>query len=417
MKLDLANGACFPAGEWGTWSLCVKFRQGGELLRISAADGSELLTCVFAEDALTVTLHYDANAAPLTLRSARVAGGGFALSATPARVALLADGKVLDEEWVLGKIPFGGSSCRGSASAVWEDRAMPDPPFVPETFTDLSHWKPDGENTNVGDCMPFADGDLYRLYYLFDRRHHRSKWGLGAHQWAQVSSRDLVHWVTHPMAVGIDEPWEGSICTGSHIKNGDTYYAFYAVRMSDRTPARLTWATSRDGEHFQKSGKYLSLGAPYESVSALDPKVFRTEDGRFHMLVTTSFAKENVGALAHLVSDDLEHWEQLDPFIRLEIPDQPECSDHIRFGDWYYLIYSNFGQAHWFRSKDPLGPWEAPEDNLVAAEDVIVPKGAVVMGRLIFTGFTREGKAYGGNFIQYEAIPDAAGDLTFRKMD
>lgn len=407
--------ACSP--EHWSLELEIPAAPAGDLLRIYTQDQKDLVLCTYREGVLEVSLHYSARETPLILRSELRAPGAVTVSGTPSRVALLSGGKVVDEEWPLGKILFENALYSPLTEAVFRDVAAEEPEFVPEYFTGISSWKPAGENTNIGDCMPFADGDTYRLFYLFDRRRHQSKWKLGAHQWAQVSSKDLVHWRTHPLAIGIDEQFEGSICTGSHIRVGDRYYAFYAVRMSDRSPARLTWAVSPDGEHFEKSGKYITLKEPYDSVSARDPKVFLADDGQFHMLVTTSVEKRKFGALAHLVSKDLEHWEQLPPFRILDIAAQPECPDFIRFGDWYYLIYSNFGMAKWYKSKTPSGPWEAPEDNLIDAQNVVVPKGAFLGTRLIFAGFTKDGTEYGGNFILYEAFQDGNGNLTFQKKD
>lgn len=418
MEFEWKNASRFPRVVPDVWSIACRIPANatGGLFRAISPAGDEILAATLNENVLEIRLHYDAREVPLRLRATVVPPASVILSAMPNRVALMGEGRVLDEEWPLGVVPFADAECEAAISVTFSDSPVEEPAFCKESFTNIEMWRPAGENTNVGDCMPYSDGELYRVYYLFDRRHHKSKWGLGAHQWAQVSSKDLVHWETHPMAIGIDEQFEGSICTGSVIRNGNTYFAFYAVRMSDYSPARLTWATGTDGDHFTKSGKYITLKEPYESVSARDPKVFRTDDGTFHMLVTTSIAERNVGALAHLVSDDLLNWKQLEPFLVLDIADQPECTDYFRFGDWYYLVYSNFGRARWHKSRFPLGPWEAPENNLVAAQNVGVPKAAVVHGRLIFTGFSKDGKGYGGNFILYEAIPAKNGDLRFRQI-
>ena len=60
--------------------------------------------------------------------------------------------------------------------------------------------------------MPFSDGDTFHLFYLKDRHQHKAKWGKGAHQFAHISTRDMVHWKQHPVAVEITHQWEGSIC-------------------------------------------------------------------------------------------------------------------------------------------------------------------------------------------------------------
>lgn len=157
------------------------------------------------------------------------------------------------------------------------------------------------------------------------------------------------------MAIGIDDEAEGSICTGSVIFHEGIYYAFYAVRMCDGSPARLTAALSQDGIHFQKSHRVFALQPPYDGASARDPKVIRDENGVFHMFVTTSLlqGEESRGCLAHLISGDLVSWEPVEPLVVLDISDQPECSDYFRLGNLYYLIYSNFGTARYFSRKIP----------------------------------------------------------------
>jgi len=52
------------------------------------------------------------------------------------------------------------------------------------SVTNIQNWSPEGLNTGVGDVMPFSHDGTFHLFYLFDRRGHESKWGLGAHQWA-----------------------------------------------------------------------------------------------------------------------------------------------------------------------------------------------------------------------------------------
>lgn len=74
--------------------------------------------------------------------------------------------------------------------------------------------KPDGDFF-LGDCMPFWHDGIFHLYYLLDEGHHQGLGGLGGHQWAHTTSRDLINWQHHPLALAIDADWEGSICTGS----------------------------------------------------------------------------------------------------------------------------------------------------------------------------------------------------------
>ena len=64
----------------------------------------------------------------------------------------------------------------------------------------MQYFKPDNDFF-VGDCMPFYHAGTFRLFYLLDENHHGALGGLGGHQWAQASSRDLVRWDHHPLAI------------------------------------------------------------------------------------------------------------------------------------------------------------------------------------------------------------------------
>ncbi len=336
---------------------------------------------------------------------------------------LYVDGHLEDEEWPMGE-PVGDEWEIRTADAVSDFvcRAAGAYEEEPETvYTEpFQNFVLPGHNTGVGDCMPFARDGRYCLYYLFDRRSHGSKCKLGAHQWAQISSADLKTWTIHPMAIGITKQWEGSICTGSLIQKDGMTYGFYAVRMADGSPARLTWAVSADGVHFEKSEKYFALTEPYEPVSARDPMVFWGEDGQYHMLVTTSLVKEGRfgGCLAHLTSTDLEAWEQHGPFLVPGYSDQPECSDYFEWNGWYYLVFSNFAIARYRMSRSPFGPWLRPENDLLDALEVQVPKTAMFGKRRFSTGFlARRPRGYAGNAVTHELFQRPDGTLGIRQAE
>jgi len=335
-------------------------------------------------------------------------------------VRLYADGSLIDEEWPLGEplLETGILTCADGVQASISP--LSEVPDLPETQleTPAQFYMPPYHNASVGDCMPFVHNGHYRLYHLFDRRHHNSKKGLGAHQWAHISTDDLRTWTLHPIAIGIDEQWEGSICTGSMIEHEGCIYAFYAARMSDGSPARLTWATSEDGVHFRKSGEYFALTAPYEPVSARDPKVFRDAEGLFHMLVTTSMndGRPNDGCLAHLTSPDLMNWTQLAPMLIPGYPDQPECSDYFEWNGRYYLVFSNHLAAHYRISDHPFGPWRRPQEDTLISPNLAVPKTACFDGRMLVSGWVAD-NGWGGSLITHELIQREDGSLGVKYID
>lgn len=347
----------------------------------------------------------------------------FALVWRGCRVELLQNGIVADEEWPIGECLKGGRvRLRDGGPLTFSGFTdAPEPKAVSRPLPrGAQYYAPVQGSYNVGDCMPFYHDGVYHAYFLKDRHSHESKWKLGAHQFAHISSKDLIHWEEHPLAVPITHDWEGSICTGSFLFAKGKYYAFYAVRMSDKTSAKLTWATSEDGIRFEKSERYFSLREPYETTSARDPEVFLGEDGRYHMLVTTDLTQGapagRAGCLAHLVSGDLEEWEQLEPFYVPCYTDQPECADYFSWNGWYYLIFSNYGCAKYRYSRSPFGPWEKPGEEVLDGLLYRVPKTAAYRGgRRIACGFlanAADGESYAGNMVFRELIQNPDGTLS-----
>lgn len=377
--------------------------EGQDALRIRITDG-ELICEIFSTF----------SDIPLTLRAPCTGGDRADLILMPHRIELWTNGTLRDEEWPAGDLLYTeGLPAEGALQVTarpYADRKEP-LPAVLSSFENAEGWHPE-ENIYVGDCMPYTADGRYHVLYLKDRRHHKSKWKLGAHQWEHISTADFVHWNIHPTAVEITEPWEGSICTGSHIRFGETDYLFYTVRMADRSSARIMRSISTDGVHFSKDPAFcFTVSKKYDGPSARDPKIIRAEDGVFHMLLTTSLTEENRGCLAHLVSRDLDAWEECDEPIYVSDNDtQPECPDYICYAGKYYLIFSLHGKAHYLLSDRPFDGFFAPNNPIIPCESV--PKGAVWNGKIIFTGFRGMG-GYAGAMTFRTATANENGTLLF----
>ncbi len=356
---------------------------------------------------------------------------------TGPKLELFVDGVLVDEEWPIGKLRLGNSTpcligaesanghvkCgfRGAIdhAALWnraltndevvflsggaDEVARRDAQILGPENPCMQYWKPRGYNTSLGDCMPFFHDGRFHLFYLFDRRHHGSKWGLGAHQWAHASSTDLAHWEQHPMAIPITEQWEGSICTGSVFFHDGVYYAHYATRMPDGKQ-HLAHATSTDGIHFDKlpPNPLASPQAGYDPTHYRDPLVFE-ENGLFHMLVTARFTDKRDGCVAQLLSKDLKTWDLAEPFI---IPGRvTDCPDYFEWNGYHYL----FAEFVYWMSREPLGPWTSPAMDRL---DVLyVPKTAAFTGnRRIYVSWLPDG-GWAGNAVFRELIQHEDGTL------
>lgn len=408
------------------WALNCSYDKISENRTLLQIEGTRpVFTLSHADGDITIRILFDFSEVPLVLtgylRSGCVGKTNICVVYTGSRIELYIDGMLCDEEWPIGCPLFENSVCAilDGEARFCDERELVLMPLKQPTITGLDGWRPGGHNTGAGDCMPFFHDGVYHLFYLFDRRSHNSKWGLGAHQWAHISSTDLVNWESHPFAITVDDQYEGSICTGSVIHHKGVFYAFYSVRMSDKSPAKLTYSTSANCIHFTKSHQYFTLPEPYENVSARDPFVFWGEDGQFHMLVTTSVNDpqngRSRGALAHLTSPNLTAWRPELPFHLSKTAEQPECADYFSYNGYYYLVYSECGIARYSVSKEPFKGFIAPKKNIVGHKAYRVPKRDFFDGRIIFAGFTVTPPSwYGGTLHLMEAFQNADGTLEFK---
>lgn len=289
------------------------------------------------------------------------------------------------------------------------------------------YFTPEGE-FYVGDCMPFSHDGTFHLFYLLDGEHHKKGDGLGYHQWAHASTRDLVNWQDHPLALPITQEWETSICTGSVFWHDGLYYAFYATRMAN-WDQHVCVATSEDCIHFDKSPRNPIASPPsgYSPKHYRDPFVFTGPDGLFHMLVSAELegyaVAERGGCLAHLTSGNLWDWELQEPFLLPGYMSVPECADYFEWNGWYYLIFGNWVLTRYRMSRSPFGPWEAPPNDVFEG-----PQGAVMKTAAFGDGrrigvthllsadeqYSETSRVWGGNAAFRELVQRPDGTLGMR---
>ncbi len=363
---------------------------------------------------ISFAVQYDYDRRPLTVEAQAEDGATVELVLMSHRIELYVNGRVVDEEWPIGERLLGiDDEIFSMLPLTVEPYTEPkkEEPSVISTFEGAEGWYPE-ENVFVGDCMPYVRDGEYHVLYLKDRHHHKSKWSLGAHQWEHISSPDFKTWSIHPMAVPITEPWEGSICTGSWIRRGELEYLFYTVRRGKGLANPIRRSISRDGYHFEKDPNFsFSLSEKYRVGGARDPKVVRGEDGLYHMFLTTKLIAEGKGCLAHLVSEDMDNWRELDePIYIADDGAEPECPDYFCYRGKYYLIFSLRTRAHYMISDRPFDGFVMPQNPIIPCASV--PKGAIWGDKIVFAGFNRMG-GYGGSLTFRTAEADEQGELIF----
>ena len=395
--------------------LIIEFKISAEnVVLYSIKNNVKTFECNISHNKMNCNVSYDFNESPLSLQSDIRINDTVRVILMPFRIELWVNSVLKDEEWPAGNCLFTKedevkSNINISVSEYSYKKNIK--PSVIGTFENANGWKPE-ENVFVGDCMPYVSDDRYHVLYLKDRHHHRSKWGNGAHQWEHISTNDFKTWEIHPMAVEITEPYEGSICTGSWVKKDNTDYLFYTVRMADHSSAPIRRSISKDGYHFEKDNDFsIVLSSKYHGESARDPKVILSDDGLYHMFLTTSLISEQKGCLAHLISKDLYEWEETEnPIYIANSSDQPECPDYIKYNGFYYLVFSLRSKAHYMISQKPLDGWRMPENPIIPCDSV--PKGTVWNDKIIFTGF-QPINGYAGTMTFATATNDENGVLIF----
>lgn len=360
--------------------------------------GKTVWEAVVKDGNLHLSTLFTTHDTPLPLIAKAGAGDEITFVYRPYRIELYVNSILMDEEWPFGN-HYLSNAQRTAGNAQLCTSPVEDAPEEPAFLTSFENaegWRP-GNGVYVGDCMPYTHDGRYHLLYLKDRHRHTSKWGKGAHQWAHISTVDFRHWDVHPMAVEIDDPMEGSICTGSHIFEQGKHYLYYTVRTSDGTPAPIQRSISEDGYHYRKDKTFrFTLSDRYDGPSARDPKIVRDADGLLHMFVTTTDLALQKGVLAHLTSSDNDIWTEIGNLYVRPDGHQPECPDYFQVDDLYYLIRD----GHYVYSKQPFSDWIRPEDDLIPSGRV--PKSAVWNGRIIFAGFATDGP-YAGTLTFLEA--------------
>lgn len=404
--------------KWDTFNL--EFTLNKEGVQFWAESPNEkVLYCCFENRELDIAVKYDFyDKPPLHLSSTAKCGDRIRVHFLPYRLELYVNDILSDEEWPAGEHYLSTYSItdNGCGLSVYESKISKKcGPAVLGEFQNAEGWQPEAD-VFVGDCMPYSYNGIYHVLYLKDRHHHKSKWGKGAHQWGHISTEDFINWKIHPMAVEIDDPAEGSICTGSWIYNGAKHYLFYTVRMCDGSPAQICRSVSNDGYHFEKDKSFnFTLSEKYTAQSARDPKIIKDTSGLFHMILTTSLCDSKLGCLAHLISSDLDQWQELDEplYIASGEMGEPECPDYFYKDGFYYLVYSLLGKGYYQYSKMPFSGWQLPDDPIIPCKSV--PKAAIWNNRLIFTGFDGKGK-YAGTMTFLEAVVQENGLLAFKNL-
>jgi beta-fructofuranosidase len=151
---------------------------------------------------------------------------------------------------------------------------------------------------------------VYHLFYQWNP----FKTGHGAKFWGHYSSKDLVNWEHHDIALAPSDWFDKNGCySGSAIEHDGTMYLFYTGNVKDENNNRESYQVmvqSKDGQHFEKKGVVLRLPEEY-TPHFRDPKVWK--HGKYFYMIIGAQSKDETGKAVLFRSSNLENWEHLGP--------------------------------------------------------------------------------------------------------
>ena len=300
------------------------------------------------------------------------------------RWSMYADGQLLDNDFPFGYPQWGEKNTWKMNREYVTKAALYLPGIKPEkqkikdsgNLSEVQYWTPPGHNSWVGDVVTIFNKGRYHIFYLYDRRHHQSKFGKGAHYFEHLSTVDFKTWTEHEAATPLDEQWE-CIGTGTPFVFKDKFYLSYGLHTGRvYSEEETTWPAQWDylkkygftGTFNRLTTSGIPAGATY-SVSengisefkksgimfhpCQNPSVYTNPDGKLRMLA-------NAGSKGMWESDSVAGgWRCIDP----EFPPGGDCTFFFHWGKYDYII-GGF-----------TGLWSKPANSPNRSYEDVVSKG------------------------------------------
>lgn len=301
-------------------------------------------------------------------------------------------------------------------------------------MTDAVFFQPDG--AWVGDVIPYAEDGAIHLFYLHEVRTD-PKPGM---PWHRLRVRDdlvAVDDLGPAFPSGGPDADDFNVYTGSIVRGDDgVHHMFYTgqnpeLRGDDGLPLQLVMHATSDDDMvtWQRHPEHTFGATPgYATADWRDPYVFRDDDaGLWRMLIAARHAdgpQRRRGTIAQCTSSDLATWEPAEPFWDPRRYLAHECPEVFQWGDWFYLVYSEFSEAFTTRyrmARSLHGPWQVPEFDTLDGRAYYAAKSAALGDRRFFFGWisSREGDVddgawqWAGTLSILEATQRPDGTLAF----
>ena len=361
----------------------------------------------------------------------------IALNFSGAYWTMYVDGELLDNDFPFGYPQWADKNTWKldaeyvKQAAVYLPAIKPakQPVRRPGSTAGIQYWIPPGHNNWVGDVATFFYKGRYHVFYLYDRRHHQSKFGCGAHYFEHLSTKDFKTWTEHEAATPLEEQWE-CIGTGVPFVFNDKLCLSYGLHTGRVYPeAKTTWPAQwdylnkngRTGEFKRATTPGVPAGSTY-AISADGVSHFNKSWIMFHPCQNPSVYTDPSGKLrllANAGSKGMWESESVDGGWRCISPDFPpggDCTFFFRWGKFDYIIGGFTGL--WSKLAD--APNSAYEDVVRKGLDFYdgsnvpaiteIPGGRFLMAAWIAV------RGWGGNLVIHELIQFPDGRIGSKWM-
>lgn len=195
----------------------------------------------------------------------------------------------------------------------------------------------------VGDPMPFFDpkDKDFKILYL---QEYPNNDAFCFHPFYGVKTTDGANYTgmgeVLPCGKSRNEV-DAALGTGSVVYDeaNDLYYIYYTGHTSKEVVLR---ATSKDFKNWTKDIEWELHGEDYgySAKDFRDPHVFKADDNKWHMVISSYPNDGKDPRFAEFISDDLKTWNHVGR-INMIWDRMLECPDIFKMGNFWYLVYSD----------------------------------------------------------------------------